>query len=176
MKNKLILLILSINIAHFAFSQMNVDISCGLVPDKDAFNFSTKFPINQSYKCVNVAMDYQVWRYFGLGAWIGYIYNSPMIYGVKEKKDIFFDYSLSYGIKAIFGNINNGFAVALNIGIIPSIGFYIKNFMLDIGFGYGDSQVNNIYDLNGDLLESTDDKIYYPYMEIGYSIPVLDRR
>jgi len=169
---KSILLSLFVIIVHFAYSQMNVDISCGLVPDKDALNFTTKFPENQSYKCVDVAFDYQIWKYFGLGIWVGYIYNSPMIYGVKEKKDILFDYSLSYGMKIILGNINNGFAVALNIGIMPTLGFYIKNFILDIGYGYGNSRISNIYNLNGDLLESTSNNTYYPYIDIGYSIPL----
>ncbi len=76
----------------------------------------------------------------------------------------------------IIGNIDRGFAITANLGVIPTIGLYIKNYILDIGFGYGEIHSYVWADQTGSILSSGENKVYYPYIELGYSIPIKNNR
>jgi hypothetical protein len=147
---------------------INLDFSCGAVVDKDVFIFDTYYPENESFKTINIGINYQFWKYFGLGAYFGYQYNNPC----TGSDIVLIKYPVNYGIKAIFGNINKGLAGFINIGNIPEVGIYIKNVIFDIGIGHGATQYTENIDLYGNTINENTKHYFSPYIGIGYSIPV----
>lgn len=152
---KLFFSLLFLGIAVTAFCEINIDVSCGLVADPNAFNFTPGTP---SYKTLSCGASWQMGKYFGLGIYGGYVYNSPLSIPING------------GIKIFGGNINHGFAGFLNLGLIPSVGLYIKNFIIDVGFGQASEPV--AVTTNGVSTQDTSAAVFYPYLEIGYSIPI----
>jgi TolB-like protein len=59
---------------------------------------------------------------FSLGGWLGLTVGYPMnVFPVG-------------GLKLVFGNKVDGFAFALDLGLMPGIGLYYRGFFLDLGF------------------------------------------
>jgi TolB-like protein len=69
---------------------------------------------------LSVGTNYQFSDFFSLGGWLGATYGNPS--GLFP----------AGGLKLIFGNKVDGFALAANLGLMPGIGLYYKGFFLDL--------------------------------------------
>jgi hypothetical protein len=166
-----LLLLLLICFAQKAYAQINIDLFVGTIVDKNILDFEEGND-TLSFKSINCSIEYQLWNNLGLGIYLGYLYNSKIQHGAAEQNFLPLAYPINYGVKTIIGNINKGLAVALNIGINPTIGIYFKNCLVNAGWGYSTVVDENIYDKSGNLLSSATKNYFYPYIEIGYSVAV----
>jgi hypothetical protein len=134
-------------------SPHRIEFSVGALIDEGTIDFSTSFPYNYGYANLSAGYAYSFNDKFSLGGWIGVMRNvPPPVIG---------------GVKLIFGDMG-GFAFSLNLGIIPSIGLYFKNFFLN-------AMVGMIYertDYYPPDYEPVVQTVVAPYLEIGYSIKI----
>lgn len=93
---------------------------------------------------LSAAYVHQVSEGFALGGWLG-------VGADFERGDTAVNPLV--GVKGVFGDRLDGFALALNLGIVPSIGFYLYGFLTNVS-----------------VLVFDDDPTVW--VELGYSIPV----
>jgi hypothetical protein len=73
----------------------------------------------QPYVEISGAFVYQFSSKFSLGAWGGVVPNAPMP---------------TVGLRLVFGNKVDGLAFVLDLGVLPGLGLYYRNFLLVLEF------------------------------------------
>jgi len=81
------------------------------------------------FATLSIAYLIEVKRWFSFGPWLG----SPL-FAVRNGRADFpaFWSTPLMGVKAVLGNKAESFAVALNVGLFPSVGFYFRSFFLNV--------------------------------------------
>lgn len=153
MKKGIVVLIFSIafNSALFT-SPHHMEISIGAIADKLLFDADIRFPDNYTYATASLGYMYKFSPAFSLGGWVGMMYNLPV--------------PITGGLKLVFWDIDN-IALAVNLGIVPSVGMYYKHLFLNV-MPVGVIMESKVVFYPRPEIDSL---LVRPYLELGYSIP-----